>query len=144
MSRLLLVMLPALALAAAPVGPVPQMPEIHLAMDDQFEHHHDAGRYRGDVAVILYGDHGGSDANHHLGRELFEQFHPSARGLPPEKSRFALVSPVAGFPPGTRSPEVHIVHVDCAGKQNAVLRAFERRKLRLSADEPIWIDFGTK
>ena len=142
MLQLLSWLLAPMALAAAPLGPVPQMPEVHLAMDDQFEHHHDVGRYRGDVVVFLFGERPGAEAIHRLTEQLFVQFHPTARGIPMEKAKYVPIMPVPGFPPGTRAPEVHLIHVDCAGKEGPVRRAMVREQLRLfSSNEPIWIDF---
>ena len=53
---------------------------VDLVLEDQFGRKQDVAALRGDVAVLVYGDRGGTDACRELGSKLHVLFHPDRRG----------------------------------------------------------------
>jgi hypothetical protein len=113
-----------------------------VVLDDQFDHCHNLRALRGDVVVLVYGGRLVSEANKTLGSQLHAAFHPAAQGLPPAEARKAPVRPVAGAPPGARSPEVRVVMLACVGELPGFTRGAIRAAFRASSpDVPVWLDF---
>jgi hypothetical protein len=129
---------PACGQAAPP--PAPRAPVIQ--MEDQFERRHSLAEYRGDVAVLIYGDRASAEANKKLGEALHVYFHPAARGLAPAQAQRAPVRPLADQPAGARTPDVRTVAVAAVGKVPALVRGMVRAGVRGNApDVPVWLDF---
>ncbi len=110
-----------------------------LALKDQFDKSHDVRSYRGHVVVLVYGDKASAQANAKLGEAVHVHFHPTAKGLPPEKARLAPVKPVEG---AAKSPDVVALPVACIGKVpvgQMIIRGMIRSN---SPVVPVLLDFG--
>ena len=127
---------------------VAQKPEaskpVDLSFEDQFEAKHSVVDMKGKVVILVYGDRNGIEASKELGEKLHIVFHPTAKGLTPEKAKLAPVAALPGIAEGKVSPEVVIVPVACAGSVPGPIKSLIRRGLKKDAAEtPVWIDFGT-
>ena len=123
----------------------PRMVVPVVALEDQFEKHHDVRQHRGDVVVLIYGDRKSADANKALGELLHVTFHPTAKGQPAAQARKAPVQPLPGLPAGARSPDVLAVPVACVGPVPMLVRSLIRSQVRTgSPDVPVWLDFADR
>lgn len=126
--------------AQKPEAPKP----VDLSLEDQFEAKHAVSDFKGKVVVLVYGDRNGIEASKELGEKLHVAFHPTAKGLTPEKAKLAPVAALPGVAEGKVSPEVVVVPVACAGSVPGPIKTLIRRGLKKDAAEtPVWIDFGT-
>ena len=129
-----------IAIAQKPEAPKP----VDLSFEDQFEAKHSVADFKGKVVILVYGDRNGIEASKELGEKLHVAFHPTAKGLPPEKAKLAPVAALPGLAEGKVSPEVVVVPVACAGSVPGPIKTLIRRGLKKDAAEtPVWIDFGT-
>jgi hypothetical protein len=113
-----------------------------IVMEDQFERPEKLADGLGRVVVLVYGDRKSADANKQLGEALHMYFHPTARGLPPDRAHQAPVKPLDNVPPGTPSPDVVAIPVACVGKVPALVRSLIRSQIRAAAPAvPVWLDF---
>ncbi len=127
---------------------IAQKPEatkpVDLSVEDQFEAKHSVADFKGKVVILVYGDRNGIEASRELGEKLHVAFHPTAKGLTPEKAKLAPVAALPGIAEGKVSPEVVVVPVACAGSVPGPIKTLIRRGLKKDAAEtPVWIDFGT-
>jgi hypothetical protein len=128
--------------SAAQVVSHPPQPVPPLVMEDQFEHPAKLSDGLGRVVVLIYGDRRSADANKQLGEVLHVWFHPTARGLAPDKARQASVKPLEDAAPGTPGPDVVMVPVACIGKVPPLVRSLIRGQIRGGSPAvPVWLDF---
>ncbi len=117
---------------------------VELSFEDQFETKHSIADLKGKVVILVYGDRHATEACRELGEKLHVLFHPTAKGLTPEKAKLAPVSSLPGVAEGKASPDVVVVPVACAGSVPGPIKTLIRRGLKKDAAEtPVWIDFGT-
>lgn len=120
----------------------PPQPVPPLVMEDQFEQPEKLSDGQGRIVVLIYGDRRSADANKQLGEALHVWFHPSARGLPPDKARQAPVKPLENASPESPGPDVVAVPVACIGKVPPLVRSMIRSQIRNSSPAvPVWLDF---
>ena len=145
MIRIPIVLVAALAFAPLARAQKAEVPKpVELSFEDQFEQKRNLSDLRGKVVIVVYGDRGGIESSRELGEKLHVLFHPTAKGLTPEKAKLAPVATLAGVADGKASPDVVIVPVACAGAVPGPIKALIRRGLKKDAAEtPVWIDFGT-
>jgi len=137
---LLLLCFCSIAIAQKPEAPKP----LELSFEDQFEAKHSVADFKGKVVILVYGDRNGIEASKELGEKLHVVFHPTAKGLAPDKAKLAPVAALPGVAEGKVSPEVVVVPVACAGSVPGPIKTLIRRGLKKDAAEtPVWIDFGT-
>lgn len=116
---------------------------VALTLEDQFGTKRDLTPFRGQVVVLVYGDRKATDACKALGESLHVAFHPTAKGLPPEKARLAPVVALPNVPAGIASPEVAVIPVACTGKIPGVVKSVLQGQIkRASPDVPVWMDCG--
>ncbi len=145
MSRTPMILLAALVFAPLAPAQKADVPKpVELSFEDQFEQKRNLSDLRGKVVIVVYGDRSGIESSRELGEKLHVLFHPTAKGLTPEKAKLAPVAALAGVVEGKASPDVVIVPVACAGAVPGPIKALIRRGLKKDAAEtPVWIDFGT-
>ncbi len=137
MIRLLLVFLLTVSavLAADPAKPV------ELAFEDQFGTTREVKSLRSNVAVLIYGDRRATDACRSLGESLHVAFHPTAKGLSPEKARQAPVVALPNLAPGKASPGVAVVPIACTGKIPGVVKTVLQGQFKSASPVvPVWLD----
>ncbi|MGL6097082.1 MAG: hypothetical protein ACRC7O_14960 [Fimbriiglobus sp.] len=123
------------AAAKAAEGPA------ELNFEDQFGRKAELASLRGYVTVLVYGDRKGTDACREYGEQLHVLFHPTAKGLSPEKARQAAVVPLAGVPDGKPSPDVIVVPVACASAPAAIRGFIKSQIAKASPTVTVWLDF---
>jgi hypothetical protein len=145
MTRIPMVLIAALALTPFAFAQKAEAPKpVELSFEDQFEQKRNLSDLRGKVVIVVYGDRNGIESSRELGEKLHVLFHPTAKGLTPEKAKLAPVIALAGVADGKASPDVVVVPVACAGAVPGPIKALIRRGLKKdAADTPVWIDFGT-
>lgn len=151
MTRLLTVfaflMFTATLAAQNPVVPaaskVAESKPVELVLEDQFSRRAELGTLRGHVVVLVFGDRRGTDACKEYGEQLHVLFHPTAKGLTPDKARLAPVVPLNGIAEGKKSPDVVVVPVACAGNVPGLVKDLIRNQIKkASPDVTVWLDFS--
>ena len=133
------------ALLAMPAMPArAETPErvVNIVMEDQFRNRRETGILRGDVVVLVYSERRGAEAALALGRRLHLHFHPTAEQAPATEWSRQPVTPLAGWPAGVRTPDVHVIPVACLPEVPKALQAVARSRMRTDSPHvPVWLDF---
>lgn len=112
-----------------------------LTFEDQFSKSRDVSEFAGKIVVLVYGDRKATDECKTVGETLHIAFHPTAKGLSPEKAAAAPVVALANLPAGKTSPDVVIIPVACTGKiPNVVKTVLQAQIKNASPKLPVFLD----
>jgi hypothetical protein len=116
---------------------------VNVVMEDQFRNRRETGALLGDVVVLIYAERKGAEEAHDLGKTLHVRFHPTAESAPATEWARQPVIGLAGWPAGTRVPDVHAIPVACLPEVPKAMHPVVRARVRKESPAlSVWLDFG--
>lgn len=117
-------------------------PSPRIVLEDQFKRPKEITATSGDVVVLIYGDRNSVNPNRSLGSYLHLHFHPTARGLDPDKAQDVPTKPIPNWPAQVKMPSVRVIPVACVGKVPGIVATVLRAQIRRKSPiVPVYLDF---